>query len=63
MHVFLHCLSSQIYMVKSGAMDVNQRFSVMLIKNLIKFLLILFEEHPFVYIKLFDITYNFLPLY
>ena len=33
MHVFLHCLSSQIYMVTSGAMDVNQRFSVMLIKN------------------------------
>ena len=31
--------------------------------NWIKFLLILFEEHPFKYIKLFDITYNFLPLY
>ena len=33
MHAFLHCLSSQIYMVKSGAMDVNQRFSVMLKLN------------------------------
>ena len=33
MHVFLHCLSSQIYTVKSGAMDMNQRFSVMLKLN------------------------------
>ena len=33
MYFFIAYLSSQIYMVTSGAMDVNQRFSVMLIKN------------------------------
>ena len=33
MHAFLHCLSSQMYTVKSGAMDVNQRFSVTLKLN------------------------------
>ena len=33
MHAFLHCLSNQIYTVKSGAMDMNQRFSVMLKLN------------------------------
>ena len=26
MHAFLHCLSSQNYIAKSGAVDVNQRF-------------------------------------
>ena len=33
MHTFLHCLSSQIYMTKSGASDVNQCFSVNLKLN------------------------------
>ena len=28
MHAFLHCLSSQNYIAKSGAIDVNQRFLV-----------------------------------
>ena len=28
MHAFLHCLSSQNYMAKSGAIDVNQSFLV-----------------------------------
>ena len=28
MHAFLHCLSSQNYIVKSGGIDVNQRFLV-----------------------------------
>ena len=37
-----------------GTIDVNQR--------LIKFPLILFEEHPFILIKLF-ITYNLTALY
>ena len=40
------------------AIDVNQRF----FGYWIKFLLILFEEHPFIFIKLF-ITYNFTALY
>ena len=26
MHAFLHCLLSQNYIAKSGAIDVNQRF-------------------------------------
>ena len=58
MHAFLHCLSSQNYLAKSVAIDVNQRF----FGYWIKFLLILFEEHPFIFIKLF-ITYNFTALY
>ena len=42
--------------INIGAIDVNQSFLV------IKFLLILFKEHPFTFTKLF-ITYNFTALY
>ena len=54
MHAFLHCLSSQNYIAKWGSIDKNQRF----FGYWIQFLLILFEEHPFVFIKLFQ-TVNF----
>ena len=42
--------------------DVNQ-CSLVKPKLNLEFLLILFEEHPFIFIKLFDITYNFIALY
>ena len=58
MYAFLHCLSSQSYIAKSGAIDLNQCF----FGFWVKFLLILFEKHPFIFIKLF-ITYNFTVLY
>ena len=54
MHAFLHCLSSQNYIAKSGSIDKNQLF----FGYWIKFVSILFEEHPFVFIKLFQ-TVNF----
>ena len=54
MHAFLHCLSSQNYIAKWGSIDKNQCF----FGYWIQFLLILFEEHPFVFIKLFQ-TVNF----
>ena len=54
---FYACISSLLIKPKLlqseiGAIDVNQRF----------FRLILFEEHPFILMKLF-ITYNFTALY
>ena len=57
MHAFFHCLS-QNYIAKLGAFDVNQRF----FGHWVKFLLILFEEHPFTFIKLL-ITVNFIAHY
>ena len=57
MHAFFHCLS-QNYIAKLGAFDVNQRF----FGYWVKFLLILFEEHPFTFIKLL-ITVNFIAHY
>ena len=44
MHTILHCLSSQIYMAKSGAMDVNQCFSVNLKLNQISVDIINFKN-------------------
>ena len=58
MHAFLHCLSSQNYLAKSRAIDMNERF----FGYWIKFLLILFEEHPFIFIKQFT-TVNFTAHY
>ena len=58
MHFFMHCLLSQKYIAKSGAIDVNQR----LYGYWIKFLWTLCEEHPFIFIKLF-ITVNFTAQY
>ena len=58
MHFFMHCLLSQKYIEKSGAIDVNQR----LYGYWIKFLWTLCEEHPFIFIKLF-ITVNFTAHY
>ena len=60
---FYACISSLLIKQefiprKPEPVDVNQRF----FGYWIKFLLILFEEHPFIFIKLF-ITYNFTALY
>ena len=60
---FYACISSllikpKLLLSEIGAIDVNQRFLV--IESY--FLLILFEEHPFIFIKLF-ITCNFTALY
>ena len=46
---FLIAYQSRIKQQNSGAIDINQR----VFGNWIKFLLILFEEHPFIFIKLF----------
>ena len=48
MHAFLHCLLSLYYRAKSGGIDVNQHFWLL---NQIS--VTLFEEHPFIFIKLF----------
>ena len=53
-----HFLSSQNYMAKSWVIDGNQRF----FGYWIKFLLILYEEHPFIFKELF-ITVNFTAHY
>ena len=53
MHFFIAYQARTIYR-NSGAIDVNQPF----FGYWIKFLLILFEEHPFIFIKLF-IAVNF----
>ena len=60
---FYACISSLLIKPKLlhneiGAIDVNQRFLV--IESYFPFML--FEEHPFIFIKLF-ITYNFTALY
>ena len=60
---FNSCISSLLIKPKLlhneiGAIDVNQRFLV--IESYFPFML--FEEHPFIFIKLF-ITYNFTVLY
>ena len=60
---FNSCISSLLIKPKLlhneiGAIDVNQRFLV--IESYFPFML--FEEHPFIFIKLF-ITYNFTALY
>ena len=60
---FYACISSLLIKPKLlhneiGAIEVNQRFLV--IESY--FPLMLFEEHPFIFIKLF-ITYNFTVLY
>ena len=59
MPAFLHCLSSQNYVAKSRAIDVNQRFLVIESNFCLYYY---FEEHPLIFIKLF-ITYNFTALY
>ena len=48
MHFFI-AYQARITQRNSGAIDVNQRF----LGYWIKFLLILFEEYPFIFIKLF----------
>ena len=57
MHFFIAYQARTIYR-NSGAIDVNQRF----FGYWIKFLLILFEEHPFIFIKLF-VAVNFTTHY
>ena len=48
-----HCISSQNHMAKSGAIRtwINVFYIIL---NWIKFLLILFEENSFIFIKLFE---------
>ena len=60
---FYACISSllikpELHSENSEAIDMNQRFLV--IES--KFLLVLFEEHPFIFIKLF-IAVNFTARY
>ena len=55
MHFFI-ALLTQNYIAKSGAIDVNQRF--LGFQYWIKFPLILFEENPFIFIKLFCFFHN-----
>ena len=57
-HAFLHCSSSQNYIAKSVAIEVNQRFFGLLNQNSVDII----EEHPFTFIKLF-MTVNFTAHY
>ena len=57
MHAFLHCLSSQNYIAKSGAIDATQRFLVKLNQTSFD---IIWRTSLHI---LLDTTYNFIVLY
>ena len=59
MHAFLHCLSSQNNIAELGSYRRESSDVVLVIESCF---LILFEEHPFIFIKLF-IAVNFMVHY
>ena len=61
LHAFLHCLYRQNYIAKLGSYRRESTFFFVVIESPFSNL-ILFEEHPFIFIKLF-IAVNFTAHY